>query len=261
MAARSAPPAEPVDALLLGLRRPGRFTVERLRQTHRPTPFRPGPDLTTPVPNPEWEDYVHPTPLGGLWRFGARRRHLTALARYQQAMVEYLEAEYDRMAVFATAARRHAGEERFRRRQIERHNVEVDYLIEEVAAGEVRAVEDFVELILSSEPLPPELMGETEARYQRQARRVSVARELPAGAESAAQLALLTLRDVFEIRLPELVDEVAFTGYRGAPDQVVVSVSARRAEFAALDLAETSAADSLRRLGAVIATTPLGATG
>jgi restriction system protein len=159
-----------------------------------------------------------------------------------------------------------------------------------------RPFEDYFELLLEALQLPADLPIDVEVAYQPESRKLLIVRELP-GVEVipgereyvyvrardeiaakprppkeirqrysslVAQIILRAMRDVFQIRPTELVDEIAINGHvstrnkaTGRPEHpCLVSVSATRDQFKDLVLAELDPVECLRHLNALVSPHP-----
>ncbi|OXM73570.1 restriction endonuclease [Amycolatopsis sp. KNN50.9b] len=163
-------------------------------------------------------------------------------------------------------------------------------------AGLPEAVEDYFELLIERSPLPADLPVDVEVAYQPDSKKLLMIRELPgvdvipqnreytyvksrdeivakprlvkeikqAYANLVAQIVLRTMRDVFEVRPSELVDEVAVNAHvstrnraTGKPERpCLVSVSATRKQFEELVLTELDPAECLKYFNALVSPHP-----
>jgi restriction system protein len=286
--------------LVRGLDRPATIQFGQLRKPLRTKPFVPGP-LAVPEPAPRWEQFAPPA-LSGFGKIfgksGHQRADQQARARFDEAVVAHRERERNRMAELADAEFRHAEAQEWLRQEIEKTNASVDELKHGFRRRTPQAVEDYFELVVEAAPLPAGLPVDAEIAYQHDARRLLVVRELPNVdvvpealeyryvrtrdeidvrprsvrdirqhyTSLIAQIVLLTLRDVFDVRLDggELVDEVAVNGHvstrnkaTGQPERpCLVSVAADRAQFAQLVLTELDSVQCLRHLNALVSPHP-----
>jgi restriction system protein len=291
--------ADALESILhTGLAHDPQISFERLRLPLHPKPFNPDALGIAAAP-PRWEAFTPPEPsgLGKLFGRGAHEQALVqARQRFADEVTQHEARELDRLAALADAQRRHAEAEAWRRQEIEKTNAEVDTLANGFRAGEPQAIEDYFELVVESSPLPGGLPVDADVAYQPEVRRLLVVRELPnadaipdvveykyvrtrdeidAKARSPrdvkqrytgviAQVALLTMRDVFAIQPRSIIDEVAVTGLvstrnkaTGQPERLcLVSVAATREQFDQLVLTELEPGECLRYLNALVSPHP-----
>jgi restriction system protein len=291
--------AAELDALLVNsLARPGVFSFDQLRQTYQPRRFTPEQALATPGQQPRWEQFAPPPPtgMGRLFRTGHERVTAQARSRFEHEVAQFQARERSRMAALADAESRHAADQASRRQQVDQHNAAVDELERGIKAGLLETIEDYFEMLLEASPLPADLPVDVEVAYQPESRKLLVVRELP-GVEVipgdreyayvrardeitakprppkeirqrysslVAQVILRAMRDAFEIRPTELVDEIAVNGHvstrnkaTGRPERpCLVSVSATRDQFKDLVLTELDPVECLRHLNALVSPHP-----
>lgn len=290
--------AELEGVLVAGASRRGQFTFAKLRLPFQPRQFSPGA-LGIPGQPPRWEQFA-PPPASAMSRLFAKgtvqRAQDEARARFAHATGLFQQQEQQRMAALARAEAEHATAERERRAEIDQHNAKVDQLERGVLASSPEAVEDYCELLIESSPLPADLPVDVEVAFQPDARKLLVIRELPGVdaipetrefayvrsrdetaekprpqkeirqryADLVAQLVLRTMRDAFQIRPDNIIDEVAVNGHvstrnkaTGQPERpCLVSVSATREQFENFVLTELDPAECLRHLNALISPHP-----
>jgi restriction system protein len=281
-----------------GLRHPGVFSFAQLRQIFRPQSFRPARELATAAHAPQWERYepAPPTGMARLFKGSYERAVQEARLRFEQDMGRHQARERDRLAALAAAEFRHTQDEESRRQEVNRHNAQVDGLEQRVMAGVPEAVEDYFELLVEACPLPTDIPVDLELLYQPDARKLLVVRELPVievipdtreysyvktkdeitaksrpikeirqrYSDLVAQLVLRTMRDVFEVRPAELVNEVAVNAHvstrnraTGRPERpCLISVSVTREQFQELVLTELDPAECLRYFNALVSPHP-----
>ncbi|WP_236788893.1 restriction endonuclease [Amycolatopsis sp. GM8] len=183
--------------------------------------------------------------MARLFKGGHERAVQEARSRFEQDVGRFQAHERDRSAALAGAEFRHAQAQESRRQEVDRYNAQVDDLERRVKARTPEAVEDYYELLVEASPLPDDIAVDIELAYQPDARKLLVVRELPPieiipetreytyvktrdeitakprpvkevrqrYADLVAQLVLRTMRDVFEVRPAELVDEVAVNAH------------------------------------------------
>ncbi len=219
-----------------------------------------------------------------------------ARARFEHELAQYQVRERDRNSALVAMQARHRQAEESRRQGVEQHNAQVNDLEQRVLSKQPEAVEDYFELLVEGSPLPAELPIDVEVAYQVDARKLLLIRELPnvdvipeareytyvktrdeitakprppkeikeRYARLVAQLVLRTIRDVFEVRPAELVDEVAINAHvstrnkaTGQPERpCLVSVSATRQQFEHLVLTELDPVECLRYFNALVSPHP-----
>jgi restriction system protein len=280
--------------LSAGLRRSSRIDLESLRRAPERPAFAPGP-LATPAREPAREDFA-PGRLASLLGGRARkeRQEQDAQEAYEQARRQWEQAEQDRAEQLAEAERVHEQLLAGKREEAERYNSRVARVAAGLRERDPKAVESYLRTVLRRLPLPPDFPRRFEVTHEPPGERVTVRFILPgrdviptiSGYEYAApanevrpvarpdqeteefyllviaQVALLTVRDVFEAE-PGLAG-VAFRGLvdrldpaTGDPDLArLVSLDADRDSFERLDLGELSPEDGLRRLDASVSPDP-----
>ncbi|WP_233157124.1 MULTISPECIES: restriction endonuclease [Amycolatopsis] len=284
--------------LVDGLRHRGVFSFRQMRRSFRPRPFEAPSALATPARQPRWERYAPPPPsgVGRLFKGTHNRAIEQAKASFARDMALYQHSEHERLTALAAAEARHRQGEESRRQEVEQHNAQVDDLEKRVMAGLPEAVEDYFELLIERSPLPADLPVDVEVAYQPDSKKLLMIRELPgvdvipqnreytyvksrdeivakprlvkeikqAYANLVAQIVLRTMRDVFEVRPSELVDEVAVNAHvstrnraTGKPERpCLVSVSATRKQFEELVLTELDPAECLKYFNALVSPHP-----
>ncbi|MDQ2873591.1 MAG: restriction endonuclease [Actinomycetota bacterium] len=238
--------------------------------------------LAAPLPAPDWTDF-EPEPTRGIRRvLGGQQRYDAAVevARlaFQQAREDYQRREAQRVLQVGAARRAYAREIAEAERDVAAHNAHVD----EVAAGVISrdrfAVSEYVQIVLARSPYPSGFPDERSAGYvpesslmavewylppvdivpgQKMFRHVktrksveSTARPLPEVRQIyqsvIAQIALRTLREVFDSTPPELISTVVFNGRVHAIDPLtgqniqphLITLRATREQLAPLVLTE-----------------------
>lgn len=277
-----------------GLRRDPRIDLAALRRELVPPPL----DLASigwPSAAPDWSRY-EPVPPSGMGRLLNQARHRAQLAAAQREFERdrdaHERAEADRRARFAEARRAHAAALAEARREVDRHNAEVDQFAAELVDRDPDAVAELLTMVLDRLPLPDyfpraaevtcglrgelaviriELPGRDVVPAGRAVRYLEaddevweVARPEPeiAGLHRlvVAQVGLLCLRDLFTAD-PGL-GSVALTGYVRSTDMAtgrrryptVLEVHAYRESFERLDLTDATAA--AHRLGMALPQDP-----
>ena len=294
--------AEELGGLLVDSLDRAVLDFDRMRLSTQPAPFQPGP-IGQPAPAPQWEAFA-PRPPGAFARlFGGEGRHRKAeqLARqrYEQEVAAHQQREQQRVAEVQRLQQQHEHQEGERLRHAAEHNEGIAGLERDFRAGAQESVERCLELCLESEELPAGVPADVEVGYRPDARQVLVLRELPdtgiIPAESAfkyvksrdaiessarkpaeirnsyadliAQLALLTLHDVFRVTTDEQVTEVTVNCRLATTDTAtgqaihpcLLTVGAKRADFAELVLDNLDAQRCLKRLNALMSPHPYDA--
>ncbi|MEV5297123.1 restriction endonuclease [Amycolatopsis methanolica] len=284
--------------LVDGLRHRSVFSFAQMRRSFKAQRFEAPPALATPATQPQWERYAPPPPSGVRRLFkGAQNKAVDqAKARFAHAMARYEQVEHERLAALAAAEARHRQAEESRRQEVEQHNAQVADLESRVLARAPEAVEDYFELLIEQSPLPADLPVDVEVAYQSDSKKLLMIGELPgvdvippnreytyvksrdeivakprlakevkqAYANLVAQIVLRMMRDVFEVRPSDLVDEVAVNAHvstrnraTGKPERpCLVSVSATRKQFEELVLTELDPAECLKYFNALVSPHP-----
>jgi restriction system protein len=261
-------------------RDPG-ISLDSLRRRVDVPPLDLG-QLAVPSPAPQWTDF-EPEPVRGLRRmFGGQERHEAAVSAagqaFRQAQNDHQRREDQRCKQVAEAQRSHARRVVESEREVDAHNARVD----EVAAGLRKndrfAVSEYMQAVLDRSPYPRGFPAERSAGYvpessllavewylppvevvpeQKTFRHVKTrkvveptARPLPdirAIYQSViAQIALRTLREVFDSVPDEKISTVVFNGRVHAVDPLtgrkiqphLITLRATREKFETLVLDE-----------------------
>ena len=271
---------------------------ESLRRTYVPTPFVPPTTLGTPAPPPHWEQFEPPAPtgFGKLFRSGFEQKVVDARAAYAAALTAHADSDAARRSALADAQKQHTRLEEQRQRDVQVHNAEVHELEQLVRAGAVPGVERYVLSQLEAAPRPEGMPDRLEVAYQPTDHRLLITRDLPSFAiipaerefnyiktrdvivskprpdkeirqryaNLVAQLALLTMHEVFRLVPAEIVDEVSISGHvstknkaTGQPERpCLVSVVTTRDQFQELVLEELDPASCLKHLNALVSQHP-----
>jgi restriction system protein len=280
--------------LSAGLRRSSRIALDALQRTPDQPAFDPGP-LATPAREPAREDFA-PGRLASLLGGRARKeqQEQDAQAAYERARRQWEQAEQERAERLAEAERGHERQLSGKREEAERYNSRVARVAAGLRERDPKAVESYLRTVLRRIPLPPDFPRRFEVTHEPAGERVTVRFILPgrdviptisryeyaAPANQVnpvtrpdqeteefyllviAQVALLTVRDVFEAE-PGLAG-VTFEGLvdrlepaTGDPDLAcLVRLDVDRDSFARLDLGELSPEEGLRRLDASVSPDP-----
>jgi restriction system protein len=205
--------------------------------------------LASPIPEPEWADYV-PTRPGALGRIlGGSQRYLAsyqaAERSFERAQAARQEREQERQnAVVAARAAWKTAADRARRKA-DTHNARVDKLAAGFRKHDRFAVSEYVQMVLDRSPYPDGFPSERHAGYVPESSLLAVEWILPtfdivptdksfrhvktrktvepssrAPAEAQllytsviAQLAVRTLREVFSSTPEDMVSTVVFNGH------------------------------------------------
>lgn len=290
--------AAQLQALLTsGLRRSARVDLASLNLQPSPPAFNPGSVATAPA-QPTWEQFEPPRPgtvsrlLGGQSRY--EQQLASARTAYNNEMQAWQAADAQRRRQLDIARREH--EERVRRHltEVQDHNRRIEKLANGYSARDRQAVESVVGLVLNRVPMPDDFPRRAEITFSPQQEQVVVRLQLP-GRDAVptvrgykyvqtrdeiqpiprpaketgeiyrslvAQIALLTLRDLFEAdpRLASIgfnghVDAInPGTGQREYP--CLISLSVERDSFTQLVLDQVRPEVCLRHLNALVSPHP-----
>lgn len=286
--------------LVEGLRRRAEVNFARMRRAIETGAPVPPAELATPGAEPLWVNFAPAEPGAVSRLLGGAARHAervaTAQRRFEQATRAHRERERDRLDRLATWQR--TAQERFaaKRRECDVHNARVAALQHGFESGEQEAVERCLRSTLETEVLPADVAAAIEVGYRRESRQVLVLRDLPDTdivptdasyryvksrdaveavarkpaelrslyAELIAQLAVLTLRDVFAATTGGQVGEVMVNCMLPTIDRAtgqpirpcLLTVSATRAEFEKLVLDRLEPVQCLRHLNALMSPHP-----
>lgn len=294
--------AAELDAVLLGgLRSPVVLGIAHTPPWHTPPPFTPPAELALGTPAPEWTDFAPPPPsrVARAFGLGAQRAEQAwqdAQAAFDRAVADHRRREQARVEALEAARADHE------RRQAElagRATAQEDELQQRrraFAAGERAAVEQTLAAALSARVLPDGVPSEVQIGHRPDSGQVLAIRELPRPdvvpteltfryvkardridhterkpaennnryARLLAQVALLTLHDVFTTTTAAQVREVTVTGVLDARDpatgrmerQCLLSVAATRDEFDDLVLAQVDPVRCMTGLNALVSPNP-----
>ncbi len=245
----------------------------------------PLPDLgplAVPLDPPGWADFA-PVPPGRLGRMlGARQRRDAALRkarrRLAHAQEDHHRREFARQQHLTGARREYERMAAEAEREAQAHNARLDRIAAGLADGDRDAVSEYAQIVLRSSPYPEGFPLERTARYVPESALLAVEwclppvevvpeytsfRHLSAGQiiEPAArpvpeirqiyqaviaQIALRTLREVFDSDPAALIRMVVFSGRvhaaaqgTGPPSQQqLITLRATREQFETVDLSE-----------------------
>lgn len=261
--------------------------------------FEPG-RLAVSTPAPQWEDFA-PRPPGLLsLLFGGRGRYeraeVVAREQLEQATREHGEQEQERHRRLAEAEQAHGCSVAKIEQEINEHNEAVDRFVAGFRAGDREAVEEYFCRVLAESRYPDDFSREYRTLYRPETKELIVECELPPQsivptarefryvkardeietiprslkeikdryALVVAQVALRTLREIFDVDAIDIVDTVVLNGHLSARDKAtgqqirpcLITVAADRQKFSELVLAEVDPAECLRYLNALVSPHP-----
>lgn len=238
--------------------------------------------LEVPEPAPDWFDF-EPEPPRGLSRMlGGRQRYEFELQAAEEAFAreqaKHEKREAERLRRLAEARRAHEQAVTDAEREVAAHNAQVDQMAVGLQAGDRHAVSEYMEIVLRNSPYPDGFPDERHAGYVPESSLLAiewylppveivpehksfrhiktrkvvepVARPLPEIRQIyqrvIAQIALRTLREVFDATPEDLISTVVFNGRVHAVDPVtgqrvqphLVTLRATRQQFEPLVLSE-----------------------
>lgn len=287
-----------LDQILLSVVTRVPTTIEDLKAVFHDIPFTAG-TLGRPLAPPSWQQFEPAEPTGlGRW-FGMKQYDRDvddARARFDVAVLAFERAESERKKALAARRREYVRKQTADRAEIAAHNQQLDARRVEVDAGEVTAVEWFVDQVLRSSPYPSSFPISWQVAYRPENRDVVVEFELPTQdvvptvrehryvrtrdaidpvprpvteikqryARLTACIALRTLHEIFRSTPTQIVEAIIFNGRVSTIDRAtgkqvrphLVSVSADRAPFDELVLTEVDPAACLKHLNALISPNP-----
>lgn len=288
------------EVLRTGLKRSVIIDFNAVRVKPVVVEFMPNAQLASPEPEPRWDDFTPTAPsavarlFGGAARYEKRLPH--ARLRFEQEQAAHRLREEHRRAQLDQARQDHLRQQAERQQRDAQHNAEIDALEQDFQAGEPAAVEGCLRSTLEAEELPCGVPNDVEVGYRSEPGHVLILRRLPDTdvipkeasfryiknrdalestlrrpaelhrryADLIAQLALLTLRDVFYSTTEHLVREVTVNCHLPTTDPAtgrsispcLLTVSATRAEFSSLVLDKLQAPECLRALNALMSAHP-----
>jgi restriction system protein len=263
------------------LRRNPRIRLSSLRRRADVTPLDLGP-LAHPEPAPSWEAFAPVPPgwlqrtLGGAQRYETARRQ--AEADFAQAQAEHQHRETQRQQEVIKRRRAHQQRVAEAERVAAEDNAHLEAMEAGLRSGNRHAVSDYMNLVLQASPYPenfpterrtgyvpessllavewylppPEIVPEHKVYKHIKTRKVvePTARSVPEARQiyqrMIAQIALRTLREVFDADAGQLITTVVFNGLVRTVDPVtgqqiepyLITMRATREQFAALVLDE-----------------------
>lgn len=273
--------AELEGLLRSSLTRDPRIRLASLRRQVTLPPFDPGP-LGAPISAPEWEDFA-PLPERGLRRmFGSEQRRAAAVeaasAMFQQAQETHRYQEAQRQQQVKAARHGYDRALAEAEREVAAHNSHIDEMAAGLQARDRYAVSEYVQLVLDRSPYPADFPAQRSAGYVPESSLVAVEWYLPPveaiPAQKAfrhiktrkvvepvtrplpeirqiyqsviAQIALRTLREIFDSAPDDAISTVVFNGRVHAIDPLtgqqiephLITLRAPREQFNKLVLDE-----------------------
>lgn len=263
------------------LARDPRIGLASLRRNVAVPPLDLG-QLAVPLPAPQWEDF-EPEPERGLRRmFGGQQRYETAVAVASQAFLlaeqDHQQREAERRQQVTQRRRAHQQKVTEAECEVAAHNAHLDEMAAGLEVNDRYAVSEYVQTVLDRSPYPADFPAERSAGYVPESSLVAVewylppvevvpeqkafrhvktrkvvepaARPLPEIRQIyqgvIAQIALRTLREIFDSSSEEMISTVVFNGRVHAIDPLtgqkiqphLITLRATREQFAPLVLDE-----------------------
>jgi restriction system protein len=222
-------------------------SLSTLRRHVTVPPFNLG-QLATSSPAPQWVDFA-PESVRGLRRmFGGQQRHDAAVEAAEQAFreaeQEHRRREGQRLKQVSEARRAHRQQVVESEREVAAHNAHIDQLVVGLREHDRYAVSEYVQTVLNLSPYPAGFPAERSAGYVPESALLAVEWYLPPvevipevkvfrhvktrkAVEQTlrplpeirqiyqsviAQIALRTLREIFESTPEEMISTVVFNG-------------------------------------------------
>lgn len=271
-----------LETLLRGslARRPRIDLASRRRRAEVP-PLDLG-EVAAPERAPRWEEFAPEPPRGLARMFGGQQRYEIAVAdaerEFAQAQDEHRRRESQRQRKVVEARQAHEQRVAEAQRGTSAYNMHLDELAAGLREGDRHSVSEYMELVLRESPYPAGFPAERRAGYVPESSLLAVewylptvevipqhksfrhvktrkaveptARPLPEIRQIyqrvIAQVALRTLREVFDADPGELISTIVFNGRVHAVDPVtgqriqphLITLRATREQFAPLVLSE-----------------------
>jgi restriction system protein len=286
--------------LVAGLRVGSGPSFESFKRTFQPPPFDPeGLDL--PEADPDFADVAPQPPgvvgrmLGGTSRY--ERELAAAHSEHERRVAQHTQAEAERQRRLTELRVEHEQQLTSMEEVTRQHNAEVDQFERDFYIGDPEAVAQYFTLVLDAAVYPAGFPHRSRIMYRPEPRELVIDYELPAQdvvpdirgyryiqkrdalepvsrpateikeryASVIAQVALLTLRHVFAVDVPGLIECTTFSGYVQAKDKAtgqpikpyLISVSSTRERFADLALADLDPVTCVKQhLGALVSPHP-----
>jgi restriction system protein len=273
--------AELEGLLRSSLSRDPSVSIDSLRRQVTLPPLDLG-RLAAPLPAPEWAEF-EPEPARGLRRMlGGQQRYDAAVElagqAFRQAQEDYQRREAERLRQVADARRTYGLKLAEAERDVAANNSHIDELAAGLAGRDRFAVSEYVQIVLDRSPYPEDFPVERFSGYVPESSLIAVEWYLPPidivpeqkafrhvktrkSVEPAArplseirmiyqsviaQIALRTLREIFDSTLPDLISTVVFNGRVHAVDPLtgqkiqphLITLRATREQLAPLVLTE-----------------------
>lgn len=204
--------------------------------------------LATPVVAPQWADF-EPEPPGMFQRrFGGQKRHEAArdeaTLAFEQAQADHQRSEAQRLRQVDEARQAYDRKVADTQREVDAHNAHIDELELALRENDRRAVSEYVQVVLDRSPYPPRFPTQRTAGYVPESsllavewylplvdvvpkykafrhiktRKVVEPTPRPVGEvrqiyqSVIAQVALRTLREIFDSTPEEMISTVVFNG-------------------------------------------------
>lgn len=275
--------------LATGLRRSPRIDLDALLQTPVLPGFDPGP-LATPLPKPSQEDF-RPAGLPALWggKAGKERREAAAEEEFARAWEAWERDEAERQERLAEAERRYDERLAATREAAGDYNSRIARIGSGLRDRSRAEVESFLRTVLRRTPLPEGFPRQADVTYFADQEWVVVRmvlpgadiipeiesyeflaapgdiRPVPRSPEETAQLYRLVLAQVALLVIRDFLEadrELARVTFHGLVDAAepacLISATAERAEFEALDLEGASPLECLSSLRVMESPDPVG---
>jgi restriction system protein len=263
------------------LARDPRVSLNSLRRRVAVPPLDLG-ELAASYPAPQWGDF-EPEPVRGLRRmFGGQQQYEAAVAAARQAFrraeEDHQHGEGQRLRQVAEARRAHQQRVEEAEREVAAHNTHIDEMAAGLSENDRFAVSEYIQAVLDRSPYPADFPVERSAGYVPESSLLAVEWYLPpvdvVPEQKAfrhiktrkvvepiarpqpeirliyqsviAQIALRTLREVFDSAPDEMISTVVFNGRVHAIDPVtgqkiqphLITLRATREKFSTLVLDE-----------------------
>ena len=204
--------------------------------------------LATPVVAPQWADF-EPEPPGMFQRrFGGQKRHEAArdeaTLAFEQAQADHQRSEAQRLRQVDEARQAYDRKVADTQREVDAHNAHIDELELALRENDRRAVSEYVQVVLDRSPYPPRFPTQRTAGYVPESSLLAVEWYLPlvdvvpkykafrhiktrkvveptprpvgevrqTYQSVIAQVALRTLREIFDSTPEEMISTVVFNG-------------------------------------------------
>ncbi|MER8104885.1 restriction endonuclease [Kitasatospora sp. NPDC094016] len=286
--------------LIRSVRHAARLSFSALRQQFTPTPFVPG-KLDRAVAAPRWEDFEPPARTGLLASLGFASRRYDAEVeesrqRFDRALGEHARADKRRVAKLTERRAAHDSKVREAGERVREFNAALAERESAYRAGDVEAVEWFVDQVLAASVYPLGFPKRHQVSYQADTGDLLVQLDLPLEdvvpaarsfkyvktrdeivpvprpekerkelyASVLAQSALRTLHEVFAADPDRVIRSIALNCHVDTIDRAtgrsvhpcLITLQASREEFEALVLTQVEPRLCLQRLRALVSPNP-----